>query len=93
MVGICTIAFSIKLISAGFGVAAATVWWQASRIKTPPEITQDQVAAVQGDVLPVLSRLMHGVASQSRLNALAAALAAIAALLQVAEVFMPTCWG
>jgi hypothetical protein len=93
MVGICTVAFTIQLASAGFGVTAAIVWWSASRIKTPPEITQDQAAALEGDILPILTRLMRGVVTQSRLNARAASFAAVAAILQVLDAFMPTCWG
>jgi hypothetical protein len=93
MSGICTVAFTIKMASAGFGVAAAIVWWRASRTKTPPEMTHEQVEAVQGDVVPIFDKLMRGVATQSRLNALAAGLAAFAAVLQVADAFMPTCWG
>jgi hypothetical protein len=48
---------------------------------------------MHGDIVPVLDKLMVAIASQSRLNALAAGFAAVAAILQVALAFMPTCWG
>jgi hypothetical protein len=90
---ICTIAFLIKLGSPISGISAAAIWWLASRVKTPPELTQEHVVKVQGDVVPIFDQLMRGVARQSKLNALAAMLAAVAAILQVADAFMPTCWG
>ena len=93
MLGICMVAFAIKMASAGFGLGAAVLWWRASLTKTPSEINQEKAAAVQGDIIPILDKLMRGVAAQSRQNAQAAALAAIAAGLQVAAAFMPTCWG
>jgi hypothetical protein len=93
MFGICTVAFSIQIGSAACGIIAAITWWRASSVKTPTEMTHDQVKAVEGDIIPVLDRLMRGVTRQSKLNALAAGFAAAAAILQVANAFMPTCWG
>jgi hypothetical protein len=89
---ICIAGFGIRIVSACFAVTAGMIWFIASRIKMPAELTQGHVAQSDGDVVPVLDRLMRGVARQSKLNALAAFCAAFAAILQVATVFMPTCW-
>jgi hypothetical protein len=61
---------------------AAVVWWKASRSKVPHPITFDNIDTFSNSAV-----------RQSRLNALAALFAAIAALLQFPLAFMPTCWG
>ena len=93
MSGICIVEFQTQIMSAACAFAAAIIWWRASRKKAPSELTQAHVEAVHGDIIPILDKLMVAVASQSRLNALAAGFAAVAAILQVALTFMPTYWG
>jgi hypothetical protein len=63
--------------------------------KTPSSIpkSKDGLIAVGGDMIPAVEKLMKAVGLQSRLNALAAAFAGAAAILQVVQAFMPTCWG
>ena len=93
MSGICMVEFPTQIGSVACAFAAAIIWWRASRKKVPSELTQTRVEAMHGDIVPVLDKLMVAIASQSRLNALAAGFAAVAAILQVALAFMPTCWG
>ncbi len=93
MPNICTAEHLLQFVSAGLAALAALTWLRASRVKAPSEITREQMDDAQGDVIPVLDRLMKAVARQSGLNALAALLAALAALCQLPQAFMPTCWG
>ncbi len=90
---ICTIAHYSQVAGAIFGLIAAAVWLLASLVKAPPELTQNDMIASNGDIIPVLDRLMRAVATQSELNAQAALLTAIAAALSLWQAFMPTCWG
>lgn len=95
MSGICAVAFSTQIGSAICAVAAAGFWFAASLKKTPPSIPRDEegLIALRGHVIPAVEKLMEAVASQSKLNAIAAALAGAAAILAVVQSFMPTCWG
>ena len=90
---ICTVAHYSQIIGALFGISAAAVWWKASRVKATSNLTQEDMSASGGDIVSPLGKLMQSAAEQSRLNALAALLAAIAAVLSLWQAFMPTCWG
>jgi hypothetical protein len=76
----CSVEPYLQLSSASFAVGAAVTWLRASRIKV-------------AEATPLLSAVTRSTARQSGLNAWAALLAAIAAVLQVPLAFMPTCWG
>jgi hypothetical protein len=63
-------------------------------VKAPTEIpkTNGNISLATG-MIPSLEKLMLAVGSQSKRNAIAAAFAGVAALLQIGQAFMPTCWG
>ena len=94
MSGICTVAFSTEIVSGVCAVAAAGCWFGASLVRAPIAIPRDEQGriAVGGAIVPAVERLMAAVGLQSKLNAIAAAFAGVAALLQVGHAFMPTCW-
>jgi hypothetical protein len=78
----CVAEHWLQLASAVFAALAAWKWFTASLDKVPAEATfanLDEVYAIVG--------------RQSRQNAYAAAFAGIAALLQLPQAFMPTCWS
>lgn len=95
MTVVCTAASVVQLCSIVSGAVAACVWLKASLIETPPEISQRDMEALGGDIIPILARLMKGVRLQSRLNKSAAAFTAIAVGLQaIGYLFLPqVCWG
>ena len=79
---ICTVEHVLQLASALFAALAAWNWLVASLAKVPAQTTLDSL----DNLYPIIAR-------QSRLNAQAAAFAGIAALLQLPQAFMPTCWS
>jgi hypothetical protein len=79
---ICTVEHVLQLTSAGFAALAAWKWFVASSAKLPPKATWTNIDEVYAMI-----------ARQSRLNAYAASFAGVAALLQLPQAFMPTCWG
>jgi hypothetical protein len=93
MLNLCTVEHWLQFASGIFAALAAFTWLWASRVRAPSEITQDQMAATSGDIITPLDRLMKAIAKQSRLNATAALFAAFAALCQMPQAFLPTCWG
>jgi len=93
MPNICTVEHWFQFASGVFAMIAAIIWLLASRLRAPSELTQRHVLDVQGDIIPILDRLMKAVASQSRMNAWAALFAALAAFCQLPQAFMPTCWS
>jgi hypothetical protein len=82
LLNICTVEHILQFASAVFAGLAAWRWLAASLIKAPTQTTMDNL----DDVYPIIGR-------QSRMNAQAALFAAISALLQLPQAFMPTCWG
>lgn len=95
MTNICEIAFLMQLAAACAGVVAAIIWWRASRARKPSDDIKAQLNAASSDIVHVLDRLMQDVASQSRLNGLAAIFAALAIVLQIISFLFTTqaCWG
>jgi hypothetical protein len=79
---LCALQHWLQFGSGFFAVLAAITWFLASRAKIPNPIAWNNIDAFSA-----------GAVKQSRLNALAAIFAAVAALLQVPQAFMPTCWG
>jgi hypothetical protein len=79
---LCTIEHWLQLASAVFAALAAWKWFTASRGKVPTTATYANIDEMYG----IIER-------QSRQNAYAAAFAGIAALLQIPQAFMPTCWS
>ena len=71
--------FAVQMLSGIFGLAAAVLWLIASLTKTPERIPD---GPLQGSLFDVFDAIHVNLAKQSRYNALAAACAAIAALLQ-----------
>jgi hypothetical protein len=90
---LCTAEHWFQFASGVFAVIAAVIWFLASRVRGPSELTQQHLPSVQGDSFPILDRLMKDVARQSRRNATAAFFAALAAFCQLPQAFMPTCWS
>jgi hypothetical protein len=88
---LCILEHWLQLFSAIFAALAAVTWFWASRIKAV--ITPDQMKPLYDVPIPALERLVGLVSKQSRLNAAAAFFAAIAALCQIPQAFMPTCWS
>jgi hypothetical protein len=78
----CSAEHWLQLASGAFAVLAAVTWWLASRAEIPHPVTWANIDAFSA-----------GAVKQSRLNAWAALFAAAAALLQIPQAFMPTCWG
>jgi hypothetical protein len=79
---LCTTEHWLQLASAVFAALAAWKWFTSSLGKLPAQATfenLDEVYAIIGH--------------QSRQNAYAAAFAGVAALLQLPQSFMPTCWS
>ena len=79
---LCTLEHALQFGAAIFAAMAAITWLSASRVKTPDGVTWSNEDA-----------LARGVTKQSRLNALAALFAAMAAFCQIPLPFMPTCWN
>jgi hypothetical protein len=89
----CEVEYWLQLASGVLAGVAALIWFFASRVEAPAELTRQHVRDVQGDIIPILDRLLGAVARQSRLNATAALFAALAALCQFVHAFMPSCWS
>ena len=70
---------AVQILSGLFGLAAAVLWLIASLTKTPDRIPP---GPLKGSLFDVFDEIHVSLAKQSRYNALAAACAAIAALLQ-----------
>jgi hypothetical protein len=79
---LCTLEHTLQIASAASAALAAWSWLLASLVKLPAQTTLDNL----DNVYPLMRR-------QSSLNAQAAFFAAIAALLQLPQAFMPTCWS
>jgi hypothetical protein len=79
---LCTTEHWLQFASAVFAALAAWKWIVASLTKVPLRATWANI----DEVYAIIAR-------QSRLNAYAASFAGIAALLQLPQVFMPTCWS
>jgi hypothetical protein len=80
---------TMNIAMAVFSLIAAGLWAMASFVKGPSGLTQAQVAAVKGDIIPMLDQLMKAVTRQSKLNATAAFWAALARACQVASLVWP----
>jgi hypothetical protein len=74
---------AIQIISGVFALAAAILWLTASLTKTPERLPS---GPLKGSLFDVFDEIHISLAKQSRWNALAAACAAIAALLQAAAI-------
>jgi hypothetical protein len=79
---LCTTEHWLQLASAVFAALAAWKWFTASLGKLPAQATFENLDGVYA----IIGR-------QSRQNAYAAAFAGVAALLQLPQSFMPTCWS
>jgi hypothetical protein len=79
---ICTVEHALQLASAVFAALAAWKWFVASLGKIPLTATYSNI----DDMYAIVAR-------QSRQNAYAALFAGVAAILQLPQAFMPTCWG
>jgi glucose-6-phosphate dehydrogenase assembly protein OpcA len=86
LLNICTVEHVLQFASAVFAGLAAWRWLVASLVTVPPGTERATTLDSLDHVYPIISR-------QSRLNAQAALFAGIAALLQLPQAFMPTCWG
>jgi hypothetical protein len=82
----CTAVHFIQLGAVVFAVLAALFWFCASLVKMP-SLHANSFSLPDGDLGPVSDALWR----QNRLNALAAACAAISAICQGALVYAPTC--
>jgi hypothetical protein len=91
--GLCTFEHWLQFASAGFASLAAIAWLWASRIKAPKQITEDQMRARYDTPIPALVQLLGLITRQSRMNAVAASFAGAAAICQIPQAFMPTCWS
>jgi hypothetical protein len=93
-VNLCQLVFPLQIASAASAIAAAGLWLAASikKAPAPTEFTQYRMKELKGDVLKLLRRQAQAIAVQSRLNALAAACAAIAGISQLALTYLPSCW-
>jgi hypothetical protein len=89
---LCTVEHWLQFVSGGFATLAAITWFWASSIKAPP-MTEEAMQAHYGVPIPALVDLVKLLAQQSRMNALAALFAGAAALCQIPQAFMPTCWS
>jgi hypothetical protein len=89
---VCKIEHALQIASGIFALAAAIVWLRASLTKGAPDFTTNSVVA-QGGLTSLFDGLLRAVAKQSRLNAIAALLAALAAFCAFPQAFMPTCWS
>ncbi len=98
------IKLGLNILAAVFAIAAAVVWWIASRVYTPKSIYKAapgddprdfkkyvgvHTAGSGEEPQGAIPDLVRGVAKQSRLNARAAQCAAIAATLQAVAIFLP----
>jgi hypothetical protein len=91
-INLCTVEHGLQLISAVLAALAALTWLWASRMKAP-KFTEEEAQALYDAPIPILVTLVRVIARQSRMNALAAVFAALAALCQIPLAFMPTCWS
>jgi len=73
------VTLAVQMLSGVFGLAAALLWLVASLTKTPKRIPP---GPLKESLFDVFDEIHVSLAKQSRYNALAAACAAIAALLQ-----------
>jgi hypothetical protein len=88
-----SVKFWIDLFSAFSALGAASFWLKASLIKTPREIPHTKnLRMLDGDFGSGVLKLANGVSIQSRLNAYAAAFAALAAVLTAISVLIGTRW-
>jgi hypothetical protein len=93
MPNICTVEHLLQLASGCFAIIAALAWFAAYFVKAPAGIDTTRPVSLNKDVIAPLDKLMKAVARQSKLNGVAAFFAALAALCQTPQAFMPTCWG
>jgi hypothetical protein len=79
---LCVFEHVLQFAAAVFAALAAWKWFMSSRGKIPDHAKYDNI-----------DQMYASIARQSRLNAHAASFAGIAALLQLSQVFMPSCWS
>jgi hypothetical protein len=79
------VTFTVQLISGVFALAAAVLWLVASMTKTPDRIPE---GPLKGSLFDVFDEIQVSLAKQSRWNALAAACASVAALLQAIQMIL-----
>ena len=84
----CDTIGNLQWAAAGFAAIAAALWLAASLIRLP----KDSTAFIMGDfAVGGTDELIKSLKRQSRLNALGAASACVAAGLQAILIKMPTC--
>jgi hypothetical protein len=91
-VNMCVVGHSLQILSGALALVAAAIWFVASQVKSPPDFSSESVTE-SGGLSSLIDKLLRSVAHQSRLNALAAFFAALAAVCSIPQAWMPTCWG
>jgi hypothetical protein len=90
---LCAVEHWLQLSSGIAAGVAAALWFWASRIRAPADITEREMQPLYDAPIPALVQLVGIVTRQSRVSAIAAFFAGIAALCQIPQAFMPTCWS
>jgi hypothetical protein len=90
---LCPLEHWLQIGAVVCGIAAAALWFWASRTKVPA-FSREEMQATYSTPVPALVTLVGLINRQSKLNALAALFAALAAICQVPAALLPvTCWS
>jgi hypothetical protein len=92
-INLCIVEHWLQFASGGFAALAAFMWFWASTIKAPTKFTEQEMQARYGAPIPAIAHIIRLATRQSRLNAFAALFAGVAAICQIPQAFMPTCWS